>query len=137
MKDIQELYLPEDVRYTQNHEWTKPDGDRVMVGISDYAQDQFGEIVFVDLPEVGDVFKKGEPFATVESVKAVSEIFMPLSGKIVETNPLLEETPEVVNEKPYTDGWMVKVEPENLGELDTLMTPKEYFDMLQAMASKE
>lgn len=122
MKEIHELDLPEDVRYAPDHEWAKLDGEIVRVGLDDYAQDQLGDIVFVELPQVGDVLEKGVEFATVESVKAVVECYLPVSGKIVATNGKIEDSPELINESPYEDGWMVELSPNDLSEMDTLMT---------------
>ena len=122
MKEISELNLPADLRYTEDHEWARLEEDKVRVGLDDYAQDQLGDIVFVELPQAGDTFKKGEVFATVESVKAVSECYMPVSGEIVSVNNDLEESPELVNNSPYGDGWFVVINPGNPSEMDTLMT---------------
>ena len=114
MKELSELKFPDDVRYAESHEWAKSEGDTVKVGISDYAQDQLGDIVFVELPEEGDSLEKGEEFGTVESVKAVSEIYMPVGGEIVAVNSGLEDAPELANNTPYTDGWMIEVKPDNV-----------------------
>jgi len=122
MKEISELNLPADLRYADDHEWARLEDDKVKVGLDDYAQDQLGDIVFVELPQAGDTFKKGEVFATVESVKAVSECYMPVGGKIVSVNNDLEESPELVNNNPYSDGWFVVINPGNPAEMDTLMT---------------
>ena len=134
MKEIGELVLPEDVRYTEDHEWAKQNGQTVRIGISDYAQDQLGDIVFVELPAVGDVFAKGDEFGTVESVKAVSELYMPIGGKIAAVNTALEDAPEKVNNAPYTDGWMIEVEAEGPGEFDALMDKDAYLKMLKGSA---
>ena len=131
MKEINDLNLPDDVRYTKAHEWAKLSGDTVTVGINDYAQDQLGEIVFVELPEVGNTFSKGEEFGSVESVKAVSEIYIPVSGEVVEINKSLEDAPERVNESCYEDGWLIKVKPDDVSELDDLMDKAAYLDMLK------
>ncbi len=122
MKEISELNLPDDIRYTEDHEWARLEGDRVRVGLDDYAQDQLGDIVFVELPQVGDTFEKSEVFATVESVKAVVECYLPVSGKIIAVNADLIESPQLMNESPYNDGWMVDVNPKDLSEMDDLMT---------------
>ena len=122
MKEISELNLPADLCYTDDHEWARFEDDKVRVGLDDYAQDQLGDIVFVELPQEGDTFKKGEVFATVESVKAVSECYMPVGGKIVSVNNDLEESPELVNNNPYGDGWFVVINPGDPSEMDTLMT---------------
>ena len=122
MKEISELNLPDNVRYADDHEWVRVEGDKVRVGLDDYAQDQLGDIVFVELPQVGDTFKQGEEFATVESVKAVVECYLPVGGEIIAVNSELEESPELINKSPYGDGWMVDVKPTDLSEMDDLMT---------------
>lgn len=133
MKDINDLVFPGDLRYTGDHEWAKLEGDTVKVGIDDYAQDQLGDIVFVELPQVGDTFERGQEFGTVESVKAVAELFIPVSGEILSVNPALEESPELVNKEPYNEGWMVEVKPVDLKELDQLMTRDVYLDFLKGI----
>jgi glycine cleavage system H protein len=130
MKSIDELNLPEDCRYTQNHEWARAEGDKVRVGISDYAQDQLDDIVFVELPQVGDTFEKGEEFGTVESVKAVSELYMPVGGEVIAINSTLEDSPQLVNESPYGEGWMIDVKPTDPTEMDALLTRQAYLEML-------
>lgn len=132
MKEISELIIP-DVRYAPDHEWARLEGDRVRVGISDYAQDQLGDIVYVELPQVGDTFKKGEVFGTVESVKAVSELYMPVGGEILAVNTALEGSPEWVNTDPYDQGWMIDVKPGDLQELDALMSQNAYVRMLKGI----
>jgi glycine cleavage system H protein len=131
MKELSELNLPEDVRYTKDHEWARKKGDNVTVGISDFAQDQLGDIVFVELPEAGDSFAAGDEFGTVESVKAVSELYMPLGGEIVAVNAALEDAPELVNNAPYDKGWMLEVKPSDAGEFDQLMDQAAYLEMLK------
>jgi glycine cleavage system H protein len=131
MKSIEELNFPADVKYTDDHEWAKVEGDLVCVGISDYAQDQLGEIVFVELPETGDTFGKGDEFGSVESVKAVSEIYLPISGEIVEINEDLEDAPELVNTDCYDKGWLVKIKPDDLSEMDSLKDQAAYLEMLK------
>ena len=131
MKEIDELNIPDDLRYAEDHEWVRPEGDKVRVGINDYAQDQLGDIVFVELPRVGDSFEKGKEFGIVESVKAVSELYMPVGGEILAVNTSLEELPELVNTSPYDDGWMIEVKPSDPSELDTLMTRDSYLKMLR------
>jgi glycine cleavage system H protein len=122
MKEINELNLPDDIRYADDHEWARLEGNNVMVGLDDYAQDQLGDIVFVELPQVGETFKQGEEFATVESVKAVCECYLPVSGEIVAVNTALEESPELVNNSPYDGGWFVEINPTDISEMKTLMT---------------
>lgn len=131
MKEISDLNFPEDVKYTKDHEWAKREGDIVTIGLSDYAQDQLGEIVFVELPEVGDTFSEGDEFGSVESVKAVSEVYIPISGEIVEINEALEDAPELVNEDCYKGGWVIRVKQEDPSQLDDLMDKAAYLDMLK------
>ncbi len=131
MKELNDLNLPDDVKYTEDHEWAKLDNDVVLVGINDYAQDQLGEIVFVEMPEIGDTFAKGDEFGSVESVKAVSEMYIPVSGEIIEVNQGLEDAPELVNTAPYAGGWIIKVKPDDLSEMDQLMDRAAYLDMLK------
>nr|WP_319492468.1 glycine cleavage system protein GcvH [uncultured Desulfobacter sp.] len=131
MKSIEELNFPSDVKYTDDHEWAKVEGGLVCVGISDYAQDQLGEIVFVELPETGDTFGQGDEFGSVESVKAVSEIYLPISGEIVEINADLEDAPELVNTDCYDKGWLVKIKPDDMSELDSLKDQAAYLEMLK------
>ncbi len=131
MKELSELNLPEDVRYTKDHEWARKDGDKVTIGITDFAQDQLGDIVFVELPETGDSFAAGDEFGTVESVKAVSELYMPLGGEVVAINEALEDAPELVNNAPYDKGWMLEVKPSDPADFDQLMDRSAYLEMLK------
>lgn len=131
MKEINDLNLPEDLKYTKDHEWAKIQGDEVIIGINDYAQDQLGEIVFVELPEPGDTFDQEEEFGSVESVKAVSEIYMPISGEITAVNEDLEDAPELVNESCYDGGWLIKVKPDSADQLEALYDKAAYLDMLK------
>ena len=131
MKDINDVVLPDDIRYAESHEWAKAEGENVKVGISDYAQDQLGDIVFVEMPDVGETFDKGAEFGTVESVKAVSELYMPVGGEIVAVNGALEDSPELINNTPYSDGWMIEVKPDDSAELDSLMTKNAYLTSLK------
>ena len=133
MNAISDLNLPADIRYTEDHEYARPEDDRVRVGITDYAQDQLGDIVFVELPQEGGTIGKGEEFGTVESVKAVSELYMPISGEILGVNATLAEHPETVNTDPYNDGWMIEVKPNDLLELDALMSKDAYLEMLKGI----
>jgi len=131
MKELNELNFPDDVRFAESHEWARTEGDRVKVGITDYAQDQLGDIVFVELPEKGETFGKGEAFGTVESVKAVSELYMPVGGEVMAVNAALEESPEKVNNAPYSDGWMIEIKAENPSEIDALLTKDAYLATLK------
>jgi glycine cleavage system H protein len=130
MKEISELNLPEDVRYTKDHEWAKVSGDTVKIGISDYAQDQLGDIVFVELPAVGDSFEEGDEFGTLESVKAVSELYAPISGEVVAVNEDLEDAPELLNQDPYK-GWIVEIKPSDSSQLEALYDRETYLGVLK------
>ncbi len=118
--------FPEELKYTEDHEWVLPEGDLVSIGISDFAQDQLGDVVFVELPEVGDKIEVGKPFGVVESVKAVSDIYAPLAGEVVEVNSDLPDSPEALNTSPYEDGWMIRIKPDDMTELDGLMNASAY-----------
>lgn len=124
------MSTPKELRYSEEHEWVKSEGGNVRIGITAFAQSELGDIVFVELPEVGDEVKANEPFGSVESVKTVSELYAPVSGKVVEVNEDLSDSPEFVNESPYVKAWMVVVEPSDAGEVDKLMTSEEYDKMI-------
>ena len=124
--------VPEDLHYSKDHEWLRVDGDIATIGITDYAQNSLGDVVYVELPRAGDEFAARESFGSVESVKAVSELFTPVSGKVVESNQTLQDEPEKVNEDPYGDGWMIRVKMSKPGEVDSLLTPAEYEDFTKA-----
>ena len=123
---------PSDLKFLDSHEWIKVDDNTAIVGISDHAQNELGEVVFVELPAIGDEFVLGDEAAVVESVKAASEVYTPISGEVIEVNDTLEESPELVNTSPYEEGWFfkLKVSDENLGSIDSLMTAEEYSSML-------
>ena len=125
------MSYPDDLKYTKEHEWCRVKGNRVVVGITDHAQDALGDIVYVELPEVGDPVKKGEAFGVVESTKAVSELFAPVTGKVVEVNDPLSDAPETINEDPYEEGWMIQVEASDLKELESLLDAAGYQKFLQ------
>jgi len=118
--------IPEGLDYTKDHEWAKVEGNRVRVGITDHAQDQLTDVVYVELPPIGKIVKQGEELGVVESVKAASEIYAPVSGKVVEVNKVLEDKPELVNKSPYGDGWMVVLEVADPSEARGLMDPAAY-----------
>jgi len=120
------MEFPEELRYTEQHEWARQEGKLIRVGITDFAQDALGDVVYVDIPEVGTQIKSGEPFGEVESTKSVSDIYAPVSGSVVERNAVLVETPETVNEDPYGDGWMIVIEPSDPSELDSLLDAGAY-----------
>jgi glycine cleavage system H protein len=117
---------PEDLRYSREHEWARSEGGRIRVGITDFAQDALGDVVYVDLPEAGTEVAAGQAFGEVESTKSVSDVFAPVSGTIVERNAALEERPELVNEQPYGDGWLVAIEASEPGELEQLLDSGAY-----------
>jgi glycine cleavage system H protein len=122
--------VPTDLKYTREHEWAKQEGARVRVGITAYAQDQLGDVVFVELPKVGAKVTAHKPFGVVESVKAVSDLFAPVSGEIVEANADLPNEPETVNQDPYGKGWMIAIAPSSKGEWDQLLTAAQYEEFL-------
>lgn len=131
MKELSELNFPDDVKYTKDHEWAKVEGDQVRIGITDYAQDQLGDVVFVEVPEVGAKFKQGQQCGTLESVKAVAELYIPISGEITAVNADLEESPALVNDDPFGKGWIALVRPDSAAEIDTLMSHTEYLEMVK------
>ncbi len=120
------VQIPDDLQYTSDHEWIRHEDDIIVIGITDYAQDSLGEIVYIELPSEGDEITKGDPFGAVESTKAVSDVYAPVSGDVVEVNELLLDSPETINEDPYGEGWMIKVRPYDPTELDELMDFEEY-----------
>jgi glycine cleavage system H protein len=124
--------IPEDLHYSKDHEWIRVEGDTGTVGITDHAQDSLGDVVFVELPRVGERFEAGKPFGSVESVKAVSELFSPVSGEVTEANEQLTDESEVVNTDPYGAGWMIKLRLADASEVDRLMTAAEYEDYTKA-----
>ncbi|WNS74865.1 glycine cleavage system protein GcvH [Bacillus sp. DTU_2020_1000418_1_SI_GHA_SEK_038] len=125
------MNTPKELRYSEEHEWVKTEGEQVRIGITDFAQSELGDIVFVELPEVGDEVTADEPFGSVESVKTVSELYSPVSGKVVAVNEDLSDNPEFVNESPYEKAWMIVVELSNTSELDNLMTAEQYEEMVK------
>src|SRR5581483_9757593 len=124
--------VPDNLHYSKDHEWVRVEGDIAVIGITDHAQDQLGDVVYVELPKAGDEFAANDSFGSVESVKAVSEIFTPVTGKITETNDSLNDEPEKVNKDPYGDGWMIKMTMKSPGEVDSLLTAAEYEDFTKA-----
>jgi glycine cleavage system H protein len=128
------MEFPDDLRYTKEHEWVRDEGDgRVRIGITDYAQDALGDVVYVDVPEVGTAVTANQPMSEVESTKSVSDVYAPISGTVVERNPLLESKPELVNEQPYGDGWIAVLEAGDRGDIEGLMDVEAYreFDRQQ------
>ena len=133
MKEIGELDLPVDLRYSTDHEWVRMEGEIVRIGISDYAQDQLGDITYVETPDVGAVFERESEFGTLESTKAASDMLIPIAGEIVAVNSDLEDAPELVNQDPYGDGWIVEVRPADAGEVESLMDKAAYIKMLEGL----
>ncbi|OES46549.1 glycine cleavage system protein GcvH [Domibacillus iocasae] len=123
------MNLPKELRYSEEHEWVKQEDGKVRIGITDFAQSELGDIVFVELPSVGDTVTADEPFGSVESVKTVSELYAPVSGTVVEINEELDDSPEFVNESPYEKAWMIVVEPSDAAQIDELMTAEQYEEM--------
>ena len=124
------MSLPQDLKYTKEHEWVKVDGVTATIGITDHAQGELGDIIFVEFPDIDQEIEKDEPFGTIEAVKTVADLFAPISGTVTEINEDLEDSPESVNSDPYGEGWIVKVSIDNADELDELMTPEQYGDLI-------
>jgi glycine cleavage system H protein len=124
--------VPEDLHYSKDHEWVRVDGDQAIIGITDYAQNSLGDVVYVELPKAGYEFAANESFGSVESVKAVSEVFTPVTGAVVQMNESLADEPESVNTDPYGAGWMIRIKMANPGEVDSLLTAAEYEDFTKA-----
>jgi glycine cleavage system H protein len=120
------MKLDQNAKYLESHEWVRKEGDMIVCGISDHAQDSLSDVVYVEFPEVGDSFDQGDSFGVVESVKAASDLYMPMGGEIVEVNERLEDEPELVNSDPYGEGWMIKFKPSDPGEWDGLLSPEDY-----------
>ena len=120
------MLFPENLKYTNDHEWIRAEGEIAFVGITDYAQSELGEIVFVDVDTVDETIEQGEAFGSIEAVKTVSDLLMPVSGEVLELNPALENHPELVNNSPYEDGWIIKIKLSNPAEVDELMSAAEY-----------
>jgi len=124
------MNIPATLKYTKEHEWICVEGDIAIVGITDYAQHELGEIVFVEVETVGEKLQSGEVFGTVEAVKTVSELFMPVDGEVLEVNPELEKSPEIVNDKPYDEGWLVKISLTDQSQLDNLLSADAYAELI-------
>ena len=122
--------LPQDLKYTKEHEWVKIDGDLLIVGITDHAQSELGDIIFIEFPDLNQVISKDEPFGTIEAVKTVADLFAPVSGKIIEINQDIEDNPELVNSDPYGEGWIVKITDFDKSQLDTLLDSNNYKEII-------
>jgi glycine cleavage system H protein len=130
--------FPEDLRYTKEHEWVRKEGEgRARVGITDFAQDALGDVVYVDIPEVGTEVEAGKPFGEVESTKSVSDVFSPVGGRVIDRNGQLEERPELINEDPYGEGWMVDIEMSDASEIDALMDAAGYRALVEDSSQQE
>ncbi|HEX3243781.1 MAG TPA: glycine cleavage system protein GcvH [Chloroflexota bacterium] len=120
---------PPDLKYTSEHEWVRMDGDEAVVGITEFAQDQLGDVVYVELPAIGARVEQNKQFGVVESVKTASDLYSPLSGEVIAVNETLADEPQVVNDAPYGEGWMIRVRPDNLSELESLLSAEQYADL--------
>ena len=122
--------VPEERRYLETHEWAHRDGETVRVGITEFAQDELGDVVFVELPEVGDTVTREREFGVIESIKAVSDLYAPVGGEVTGVNEALFDAPELVNEDPFGDGWMLEIDPDDESDLEALLSPSEYEDQI-------
>jgi glycine cleavage system H protein len=125
-----DMNIPENIKYTKDHEWLTLDGTTGTIGITDYAQGELGDVVFVELPAIGKAIVKGQTFGTIEAVKAVSDLYAPVSGEVIEVNKSLDQTPELVNKEPYDGGWMIKVRLSDIGEANELLSAKAYRELI-------
>ncbi|TGE32945.1 glycine cleavage system protein GcvH [Desulfosporosinus sp. Sb-LF] len=130
-KGLDELTFSDDIQYYKEHTWAKVEGDIIRVGITDFAQSQLGDLIFVELPQAGEAFNKGEVFGQAESAKSVSSLYIPLSGEIKSVNNEVDDSPELVNSNPYDDGWMIMIKPKNLSELSDLLSKDGYISLLK------
>ena len=126
------MNIPSDLLYSNDHEWVKLDGEFAIIGITDFAQRELGDIVYIEIETLGDTLEREQVFGTVEAVKTVSDLFMPLSGEVLEFNSTLEDTPEAVNDQPYESGWMIKIKMDNPAQLKHLMSADQYKQLIQA-----
>ena len=125
------MNIPDDIKYTNEHEWVKIDNDTAIIGVTDFAQSELGDIVFVEFPNIGDSFSQNDVFGTIEAVKTLADLYLPLSGKIISINNEIENTPELINEDPYNNGWLVKVKFNNLSEYDNLLSNTDYEKLIK------
>ncbi|MCD6565468.1 MAG: glycine cleavage system protein GcvH [Bacteroidales bacterium] len=126
------MKIPENLKYTKDHEWIRVEKDIAYIGVTDFAQGELGDVVFVEIETKGENLDKEEVFGTIEAVKTVSDMFMPVSGEVIEINPKIEDEPELVNKDPYGEGWMIKISITDSSEFDELMTPEQYSDLINA-----
>jgi len=130
IKNCKEMNIPDNLKYTKDHEWIRTEGDVIFIGITDYAQNELGDIVYIEVETVGEKLDKEETFGTIEAVKTVSDMFMPVAGEVVEFNEELEQNPEIINNDPYEKGWVVKVKPENMGDVNGLLSAEAYKELI-------
>lgn len=126
------MNIPENLKFTKDHEWIRVEGDEAFVGITDYAQNELGDIVFVEVETEGETLEKEEAFGTIEAVKTVSDMFMPVGGEVLEFNEALEDNPEIINQDPYDKGWIVKIKISNMDEINELLTPEQYKETIES-----
>ncbi len=126
------MKIPENLKFTREHEWVRIEGEMAVIGITDFAQGELGDVVFVEIETEGETLEKGEIFGTVEAVKTVSDLFMPVTGEVVEINEALAARPELVNQDPYGEGWMIRIKVAEEGDVEELLTPEEYRQMVEA-----
>ena len=124
------MNIPADLKYTKEHEWIKIQGNEAIVGVTDYAQGELGDIVFIEIDTIGESLAQEDTFGTIEAVKTVSDLFMPIAGEVLEYNSKLEETPELVNKDPYGEGWIIKIKPGNTGDIDSLLDAEGYKELI-------
>ncbi|HDL18191.1 MAG TPA: glycine cleavage system protein GcvH [Bacteroidetes bacterium] len=123
--------IPEDLQYTEEHEWVLTEDNTAAIGITDFAQGELGDVVFIEMPQVGDLVQQMEPFGTIEAVKTVADLFAPVSGEVVELNTLLEDSPNLINEDPYGEGWIIKIKFSDAAELENLLSADDYKNLVQ------
>jgi len=131
IKGGKKMSVKEDLYYSEDHEWVREEEECLVIGVTDFAQEELGDIVFVELPEVDEEFDKGDSFGVLESVKAVSDTFIPVSGRVIEVNEDLLDNPELINDDPYGEGWLIKIDPADDSELDELLSAEEYADFIE------
>ena len=124
------MNVPDDLKYTREHEWIRVEGDEIVIGVTDFAQGELGDVVFIEIETEGETLSRGDTFGTIEAVKTVSDLYMPVDGEVIEVNPALEDTPELVNSKPYGEGWMVRVKVSDASQLDDLLDADAYRDLI-------
>jgi len=130
LKNQKEMNIPDSLKYTKDHEWIRVEGDHAVIGITDYAQNELGDIVFIEVETEGETLEKEETFGTIEAVKTVSDLFMPVGGEVIEFNKQLEQNPEIVNKDPYGEGWIIKVKISDLTEIDDLLDAEGYAELI-------